>query len=159
MGTVIAASATQPSLVTPTSSEMTSPRLSSYGPGMPWTTIEFGEAQIEPGKPRYPLNDASAPWAAMKRSAASSSSAVVTPGWHLELSMRTQRAWMAPAAAIWSICSGVLRMITEFEGRALQLFLHALRRQHRPDPVADLSGHRPAVDATKNAALLVVGHE
>ena len=50
--TVVAASATQPSLVTPTSSEMTSPRLSSYGPGMPCTTIEFGDAQIDPGKPR-----------------------------------------------------------------------------------------------------------
>ena len=24
---------------------------------MPWTTIEFGDAQIDPGKPRYPLND------------------------------------------------------------------------------------------------------
>ena len=23
-----------------------------YGPGMPWTTIAFGEAQIDPGKPR-----------------------------------------------------------------------------------------------------------
>jgi hypothetical protein len=51
-GTVIAASATQPSWVTPTSSEMMSPRSSSYGPGIPCTTIEFGEAQIEPGKPR-----------------------------------------------------------------------------------------------------------
>ena len=29
-----------------------SPRFSSYAPGIPWTTIEFGEVQIEPGKPR-----------------------------------------------------------------------------------------------------------
>src|SRR3954453_19828818 len=157
--TVVAASATQPSLVTPTSSEMTSPRFSSYGPGMPWTTMEFGEAQIEPGKPRKPLNNPSAPWAAMNRSAASSSSAVVTPGWHLERSMWRQRAWMAPAAAIWSICSGVLRMITEFEGRALELFFHPLRGQHGPDAVADLIGRRRAVDAAKDAALLVVGHQ
>ncbi len=48
----MAASATQPSLTTPTSIESTSPRLHWYGPGMPWTTIELGEAQIEPGKPR-----------------------------------------------------------------------------------------------------------
>ena len=34
------------------STEMMSPRCSRYGPGMPWTTIAFGEAQIEPGKPR-----------------------------------------------------------------------------------------------------------
>src|SRR5436309_1292691 len=33
-------------------SELRSPRSSAYGPGMPWTTIEFGDAQIEPGKPR-----------------------------------------------------------------------------------------------------------
>jgi hypothetical protein len=52
IGIVIAASATQPSLMTPTSIERTSPRFSSYGPGIPCTTIEFGEAQIEPGKPR-----------------------------------------------------------------------------------------------------------
>src|SRR3954451_11939149 len=95
----------------------------------------------------------------MNRSAASSSSAVVTPGWHLERSMWRQRAWMAPAAAIWSICSGVLRMITEFEGRALELFFHPLRGQHGPDAVADLIGRRRAVDAAKDAALLVVGHQ
>ena len=51
-GKVRAASATQPSSTTPTSIEMMSPRSSRYGPGMPWTTIAFGEAQIEPGKPR-----------------------------------------------------------------------------------------------------------
>ncbi len=49
---VRAPSATQPSSVTPMSTEMMSPRWSRYGPGIPWTTIEFGEAQIEPGKPR-----------------------------------------------------------------------------------------------------------
>ena len=41
-GNVIAPSATQPSLVTPTSTLSTSPRLSLYGPGMPWTTMWFG---------------------------------------------------------------------------------------------------------------------
>src|SRR5947208_13534686 len=47
----------------------------------------------------------------MKRSAASSSSAVVTPGWHFARSRRRQRAWITPAAAIRSICSGVFLMI------------------------------------------------
>ncbi len=37
---------------------------------MPCTIIELGEAQIEPGKPRYPLNAGSAPWERMNRSAA-----------------------------------------------------------------------------------------
>ena len=32
--------------------EIMSPRSSLYGPGIPCTTIEFGDAQIEPGKPR-----------------------------------------------------------------------------------------------------------
>ena len=49
---MIAASATQPSYVTPMSIEMTSPRSSLYGPGIPCTTMWFGDAQIDPGKPR-----------------------------------------------------------------------------------------------------------
>jgi hypothetical protein len=51
-GNVRAASATQPSSTTPTSTDRMSPRSSAYVPGMPCTTIAFGEAQIEPGKPR-----------------------------------------------------------------------------------------------------------
>jgi hypothetical protein len=38
----------------------------------------------------------------MKRSAAMSSSSVVTPGWTFERSIFRQRAWIAPAAAIRS---------------------------------------------------------
>jgi hypothetical protein len=49
---VRAASATQPSSVTPMSIDSTSPFSTLYGPGMPWTTMWFGEAQIEPAKPR-----------------------------------------------------------------------------------------------------------
>ena len=50
---VRAPSATQPSSVTPMSIEMTSPSSAACtGPGMPCTTIAFGDAQIEPGKPR-----------------------------------------------------------------------------------------------------------
>ena len=39
-------------------------------PGIPCTIIEFGEVQIEPGKPRYPLNAGSAPCERMNFSAA-----------------------------------------------------------------------------------------
>src|SRR3954454_22916068 len=95
----------------------------------------------------------------MKRSAASSSWAVVTPGWHLERSMRTHRAWIAPAFAIASICSGVLRMITESRLEGLELFLHAQRGQHRPDPVADLVRGGKPVDPPQDRALLVVADE
>ena len=52
IGTVMAASATQPSRITPTSSDRMSPRESLYGPGIPCTTMELGEAQIDPGNPR-----------------------------------------------------------------------------------------------------------
>ena len=49
---VRAASATQPSRITPMSTERMSPRPSLYGPGMPCTIIELGDAQIDPGNPR-----------------------------------------------------------------------------------------------------------
>src|SRR6188472_3437616 len=125
--------------------------------------MELGEAQIEPGKPRYPLNDASAPCAWMKRSAASSSSAVVTPGWHLDRSMRRQRAWIAPDAAICSIWSGVFLMIMlagpPVPRLALQFLLHAAGGQHRPDPVVDLVGVARTVHVAQDPALLVVRHQ
>src|SRR3954449_13300715 len=78
---------------------------------MPCTTIELGEAQIEPGKPRYPLKAGSAPCERISFSAARSSSSVVTPGRALASSMCRQRTRISPAAAILSTCSGVLRMI------------------------------------------------
>src|SRR6266545_1530194 len=95
----------------------------------------------------------------MNRAAASSSSAVVTPGWHLERNIRRQRAWIAPAAAMRSICSGVLRMITTSESRALELLFHAERGQQSSDAVADLVRGRQAVDPAKDRPLLVVGDE
>jgi hypothetical protein len=52
IGSVTAASDTQPSSSTPMSTERMSPRLRLYEPGIPCTTIELGEAQIDPGKPR-----------------------------------------------------------------------------------------------------------
>ena len=50
-GKVRAASATQPSFTTPMSTLKMSPRDSLKRPGMPWTTMSFGDEQIEPGKP------------------------------------------------------------------------------------------------------------
>ena len=46
---VYAESATKPPSVTPTSIESTSPSSSSYAPGIPCTTMSFGEAQIDAG--------------------------------------------------------------------------------------------------------------
>ena len=80
---------------------------------MPWTTIEFGETQIDPGKPRYPLNDGTPPCERMNFSAASSNSSSVTPGRAFDLSTFSVRTRMSPEAAIWSSCAGVLRMIID----------------------------------------------
>ena len=69
---------------------------------MPWTTIEFGEAQIEPGNPRYPLKAGSAPCERMNFSAAASRSPVVTPGLAFAASIFRQRTRIWPDAAIFS---------------------------------------------------------
>src|SRR5215210_2487823 len=90
----------------------------------------------------------------MKRSAASSSSAVVTPAWILAWSMRRQRAWTAPAAAIRSICSGLFLTITW-----LQLLFHAQGREHRPYPVVHLVGLGRAVNAAQQPHVLVIGDQ
>src|SRR3954449_2300959 len=73
---------------------------------MPCTTIELGDAQIEPGKPRYPLNAGSPPCERMNFSAASSSSAVVTPARAFPARSVWHRASTRPAAAIISIPAG-----------------------------------------------------
>src|SRR5450759_3776116 len=109
---------------------------------MPCTTIELGDAQIEPGNPRYPLNVGVAPWERIKRSAAASSSSVLTPGRILPATRSSVAAWIAPAAAIFSISSGDFLMIipgaylphslglapgespgSQSDGKALQLLL------------------------------------
>ncbi len=79
---------------------------------MPCTTIAFGDAQIEPGKPRKPLKVGVAPWERMKRSAATSSSSVLTPGRTLPSTSLSVCTRIAPAAAIFSISAGVFLMIT-----------------------------------------------
>src|SRR3954453_14215785 len=126
---------------------------------MPWTTIALGEAQIEPGKPRYPLNEGTAPWERMNFSAAWSSSAVVTPSRILEASSFIVRAWMGPAAAILSISCGDFLMITAGRGRSaarLELVFEAQRGDRRPDVVVDLGGRAGAVEAPQQVAALVV---
>src|SRR5882757_2741890 len=126
---------------------------------MPCTTIELGEVQMEPGKPRYPLNDGTAPCERMNFSAASSSSLVVTPGLVCERSMRRQRAWILPASAIASICSEVLRMIMPrymVSSSHPLLFLPAQGGKDSVDQLLDLIRGATAVNLIQDATLLVV---
>src|SRR3954451_21581881 len=141
--------------------EMTSPLPSRYGPGIPWTTIELGDAQIEPGKPPEPLNDGTAPWERMNFSAAWSSSAVDTPSRILPAMSFIVREWMAPAAAIFSISAGDFLMITAkgLRRRRLELVLEPQRRHRRADVVVHLGGRPRAVEAAQQVAVLVVPHE
>ena len=48
-GNVQAESATKPSSVTPTSTERMSPSASFVAPGIPWTTMSFGERHVAAG--------------------------------------------------------------------------------------------------------------
>src|SRR5918994_7222730 len=94
----------------------------------------------------------------MNRSAAWSSSAVVTPGLHLERSMRRQRAWISPAAAIASICSAVLRMIIEryispqtlASTRLSNLLFHPQGGKHRVDALTNFLRGPGAVDVAED---------
>src|SRR3954453_4006809 len=96
----------------------------------------------------------------MKRRAASSRSAVVTPGRHFERSIRRQRAWIAPAAAICSICSGVLTMMPpRYIGMRLRLLFHPDGGEDRADSLGDLVRRRRAVDSVQDPLTLVVGDE
>src|SRR5262245_40556227 len=127
---------------------------------MPCTTIELGEVQIEPGKPRYPLKDGVAPCERMYFSAASSSSLVVTPGRARERSICRQRAWIRPASAISSICSEVFLMImprymVPSPSHAL-LFLAPQSGKDPMDPLFDLVGGLRSVYVVEYPALLVV---
>src|SRR4051794_6248341 len=97
----------------------------------------------------------------MKRSAALSSSPVVTPARALVRSMFRQRARTRPAAAIWSISSGDFLTITCEELRAggpprLELFLELQRGERRADVVVDLARRALAVEAAQQALVLVV---
>src|SRR4051794_17078853 len=103
-------------------------------------------------------------------SAARSRSAVVTPSRTLPSMSLSVRTRMAPAAAILSISSGVLRMITSphrvrARGRrarfrpVLVLVLHAQRGDRRAEVVVDLGRAAGAVEAVQDVALVVVVDE
>src|SRR3954454_10197308 len=119
--------------------------------GVPWTTMSFGDVQMEPGKPRCPLNAGVAPCERMKRSAAWSSSSVVTPGRTLPASRSMVRTRMSPAGAMLSISAGVFLMIMGSEP-----FFEPERREGGPDVVVDLGRAARAVEAPEQALLLVV---
>src|SRR5947209_383918 len=103
----------------------------------------------------------------MKRSAARSSSSVVTPTLALPLSIVRQRASTRPASAIFSISSGDLRRITAeaYPGSPapppsssrprLQLLLHPECRDRGPDVVVHLGGRARPVEAPQDPLLLV----
>src|SRR5919206_1544913 len=93
----------------------------------------------------------------MNRSAASSSSAVVTPSRTLDSRRRSVCTRMTPAAAMRSISCGVFLMITaRRESRALELVLQAERRDRRSDVVVHLGGRARPVEAAQEVALVVV---
>src|SRR4051812_17897293 len=88
----------------------------------------------------------------MNRSAAASSSPVVTPGRTLPSSRRSVRTSTSPAAAILATSSGVLRMIT---GAPLDLFLEPERGEGRADVVVHLRRRARAVEPLEDPAVVV----
>ena len=69
-----------------------SPSFSMYSEGKPWTICSLTEAQIEYGKPLYPLNVGSAPASRIIFSAARSISIVVMPGFDQRAEVRQHLA-------------------------------------------------------------------
>src|SRR4051795_13372923 len=93
----------------------------------------------------------------MNRSAAASSSPVVTPGRTLPASRSIVRTRISPARAILSISAGdFLTIIAPSRLDALQAFFEAQRGQRRADVVVHLDLVARAVEAAEQAALLVV---
>src|SRR5437762_96472 len=94
----------------------------------------------------------------MNRSAARSSSLVVTPGRTLPASRFIVRTRIAPAAAMRSTSSGLFLMITGCSprGSSLDVLLEAERGDHRPDVVVNLVRRSGAVDPAQQALLVVV---
>src|ERR1700760_968157 len=93
----------------------------------------------------------------MNFSAASSSSSVVIPGRAFDLRTFIVRTRMSPAAAIWSTCSGVLRMIIWSYVRASGS--GACRVEDAGQLLGDRGGLARAVDALQDALVLVIGDE
>src|SRR6185437_5897853 len=92
----------------------------------------------------------------MKRSAAWSSSLVVTPGRILPASRFIVRTRTAPAAAIRSISSWDFLMIMAYNASASDVLLQTQRGDHRADMAVDVGGLTRAVDATHEPELVVV---
>src|SRR3954470_7819701 len=93
----------------------------------------------------------------MNFSAAWSRSRVVTPARTLPSSSRSVRTRMSPAAAIFSISSGVFLMITarsSLQG-ALDLLFEAKRGERRPDVIVHLRRAACALEALEDAAVVV----
>src|SRR5690348_9529086 len=88
----------------------------------------------------------------MKRSAAASSSPVVTPARALPISMRRQRTSTSPAAAILSTCSVVL-------GTIIRYTLTPRGADDPPQLLAHLVGRAGAIDPVQQASLLVVADQ
>src|SRR4051794_20584060 len=94
----------------------------------------------------------------MNFSAALSRSPVVTPVRAFPRSMLRQRASTRPAAAIFSISSGVFRTITGREPSCLpwlELVLEAKRGEGRAYVIVHLAGGALAVEAAQEVLLLV----
>src|SRR3954468_7336220 len=87
-------------------------------------------------------------------SAAWSSSAVDTPSRILPATSFIVRAWMAPAAAIFSISAGDFLTITARGD--LQLVFKAPRGHRRANVVVHLGGRARAVEAPEQVTALVV---
>src|SRR4051812_29913364 len=101
----------------------------------------------------------------MKRSAAWSSSSVVTPGRTLRDSRSSTFVWMAPAAAMASISAGDFLMITTPQCRTdrlpvrrparLQALFEAQRRQRLADVRVHVLGVARAVEAVQQPRIVV----
>src|SRR4051812_13579857 len=97
----------------------------------------------------------------MNFSAAWSSSAVETPSRILPAISFIVRAWMAPAAAIFSISAGDFLMITASGScrERLELVFEAQRRDRGTDVVVHLGRRARAVEPAQQVAALVVVDE
>ena len=117
--------------------------------------MSFGEMQIEPGKPRKPLNDGTRALRADELLGGPVELLGVTPGADLRRDQYRDAAWTSPEAAI---CVELGRGLRDDHGvrvhaRASRRVFEAQRRDLRADVVVDL-GRRPrAVEAAQQPAL------
>src|SRR2546428_8285906 len=137
----------------PTPSSRMSPSRMRRWAGIPGTTSSLSDVQMEAGTPRYPLNDGVAPSDRMKRSANSSSWAVVMPGFTASSSRSIVCAVMTPARRISLISSGDLYSIMAPSSGERSRGHHPLERLH--GPLGHLVGQGVGVDLSQHAPLCV----